>query len=220
MHNYTADPSKKWEYENGFYLTCETNRIGKFLNHLEIYKLILGLPGEILEFGVFKGTSLVRLLTFRSLLESDYSRKVTGFDVFGQFPRDQDLESDRKFVENFEGTAGYGISKEELEMHLDNKGFKNYELIKGDIIETLPRFLDSNPSLRISLLHIDVDVYKPTKVILESLWDKLVTGGILMLDDYGTVEGETKAVDEFFTEKSITIRKPGFNNIPSYIIKP
>lgn len=208
MHNYTADPSKKWEYENGFYLTCETNRIGKFLNHLEIYKLILGLPGEILEFGVFKGTSLVRLLTFRSLLESDYSRKVTGFDVFGQFPRDQDLESDRKFVENFEGTAGYGISKEELEMHLDNKGFKNYELIKGDIIETLPRFLDSNPSLRISLLHIDVDVYKPTKVILESLWDKLVTGGILMLDDYGTVEGETKAVDEFFTEKSITIRKP------------
>lgn len=107
MHNYTADPSKKWEYENGFYLTCETNRIGKFLNHLEIYKLILGLPGEILEFGVFKGTSLVRLLTFRSLLESDYSRKVTGFDVFGQFPRDQDLESDRKFVENFEGTAGY-----------------------------------------------------------------------------------------------------------------
>jgi hypothetical protein len=36
--NYTVDLSKKWDYENGFYLTCETYRIGKFINHLEIYK--------------------------------------------------------------------------------------------------------------------------------------------------------------------------------------
>ena len=41
-----------------------------------------------------------------------------------------------------------------------------------------------------------------------------------MLDDYGTVEGETKAVDEFFAEKNIIINKPKFNYIPSYIVKP
>ena len=220
MENYTVDQSKKWDYENGFYLTCETNRIGKFLNHLEIYKKILDLPGDILEFGVYKGTSLVRLLSFRNLLESENSRKVFGFDIFGKFPDTLELESDREFVQRFENAGGYGISKSELEFHLKNKGIGNYELIEGDIMKTVPRYLANNPSKKIALLHIDVDVYEPTKMILENLWDKVVKGGIVMLDDYGTVEGETKAVDEFFADKNIAIHKPGFNHIPSYIIKP
>lgn len=219
MKNYTIDQSKKWDYENGFYLTCDTSRIAKLLNHLEIYKKILDLPGDILEFGVYKGTSLVRLLSFRNLLENENSRKVFGFDIYGKFPDSLALESDKQFVQKFENAGGYGISKKELEFHLQNKGFKNFELIEGDILKTLPEFLANNPSSKISLLHIDVDVYEPSKIILEKLWDKIVKGGILMLDDYGTVQGETKAVDEFFADKNIIINKPRFNHIPSYIIK-
>jgi hypothetical protein len=220
MENYTIDVSKKWDYENGFYLTCETSRIGKLLNHLEIYNKIIDLPGDVLEFGVYKGASIVRLLTFRNLLENEFSRKVIGFDIFGKFPDELKLESDKKFVERFENAGGYGIGKEELETHLNNKGLKNYNLIKGDILKTIPEFLSKNPSLKISLLHIDVDVYEPTKVILENLWDRVVKGGVLMLDDYGTVEGETKAVDDFFRGQNVQINKPRFNHIPSYIIKP
>ncbi|MCP4552307.1 MAG: dTDP-6-deoxy-L-hexose 3-O-methyltransferase [Bacteroidetes bacterium] len=219
MENYTVDISKKWDYENGFYLTCETSRIGKLLNHLEIYKKILELPGDILEFGVYKGTSLVRLLSFRNLLENENSRKVFGFDIFGEFPNSLELESDKQFVQKFEKAGGYGISKKELEIHLDNKGLKNYELFEGDILETISEFLEKNQSRKISLLHIDVDVYEPTKVILENLYHKIVKGGILMLDDYGVLEGETKAVDEFFVGQNIVINKPKFNYIPSYIVK-
>src|SRR5690606_29764873 len=149
---------------------------------------ILDLPGDILEFGVYKGTSLVRLLSFRNLLESENSRKVFGFDIFGKFPDTLELESDREFVQRFENAGGYGISKSELEFHLKNKGLGNYELIEGDIMETVPGYLANNPSKKIALLHIDVDVYEPTKMILENLWDKVVKGGIVMLDDYGTVE--------------------------------
>jgi hypothetical protein len=217
--NYTVDVDKKWDYENGFYLTCENSRIGKLLNHLEIYNMILDLPGDVLEFGVYKGASVVRLLTFRNLLETEYSRKVVGFDIFGKFPDQLELESDQKFVKRFEAAGGNGISKEELVMHLNNKGFKNYALVKGDILKTIPEYLENNPALKISLLHIDVDVYEPTKVILENLWDRVVPGGILMLDDYGTVVGETRAVDEFFADKQVIINKPRFNHIPSYIIK-
>ena len=220
MKNYTVDLSKKWDYENGFYLTCETGRIGKLLNHLEIYRKIKDLPGDVLEFGVYKGTSMVRLLSFRNLLENEYSRKIIGFDIFGKFPDELQLASDRLFVKGFENAGGYGISKNEFEMHLNNKGFRNYSLVQGDIIKTIPEYLVKNPSLKISILHIDVDVYEPTLFILENLWNKIVKGGILMLDDYGTVEGETKAVDEFFAGKNIQINKPRFNNIPSYIIKP
>ncbi|MDZ4147233.1 MAG: TylF/MycF/NovP-related O-methyltransferase [Flavobacteriaceae bacterium] len=219
MEKYTVDISKKWDYENGFYLTCETSRIGKLLNHLEIYNKILELPGDILEFGVYKGTSLVRLLSFRNLLENENSRKVFGFDIYGKFPETFELESDKQFIEKFENAGGFGISKKELEVHLDNKGFRNYELIEGDILKTIDEYLTNNPSRKISLLHIDVDVYEPTKIILEKLWSRVVKGGILMLDDYGTVEGETKAVDEFFADQNIIINKPKFNYIPSYIIK-
>ena len=82
MDNYKVDISKKWDFENGFYLTCEKSRIGKFLNHLEIYKQIIDLPGDVLEFGVYKGASISRLLAFRDLLENEFSRKIIGFDIF------------------------------------------------------------------------------------------------------------------------------------------
>ena len=219
MNNYSVDISKKWDYENGFYLTCETGRIGKFLNHLEIYKKIIDVPGDILEFGVYKGASIARILSFRDLLESSSSRKVIGFDAFGKFPNELELDTDKAFVDQFENAGGYGISKLELEKHLKNKGTTNFELIEGDILDTIPKFIENNPSLKISLLHIDVDVYEPTKIILETLWSKIVRGGILMMDDYGTIEGETKAVDEFFQDSNIKILKPKYYNIPSYIIK-
>lgn len=218
--NYQIDPSKKWDYENGFYLTCETNRIGKLLNHLDIYNRILDLPGDILEFGVYKGCSLIRLMSYRNLLENDFSRSIYGFDVFGKFPDDLSLKNDQKFVKEFEKEGGHGICSKQLEFFLNQKGFQNYELIKGNIFDTIPRFIEENPAQKIALLHIDIDVYEPTKFILENFWDKLVSGGILMLDDYGMVEGETKAVDEFFTGKNIQIHKPKYNYIPAFIIKP
>ena len=113
MGNYTVEEKLKWDYENGFYLTCETGRIGKFINHLEIYKRIIDLPGDVLEFGVYKATSFIRFLSFRDLLESEHSRKIIGFDAFGKFPDNLSLESDQDFVENFEYQGGYGIGKRE-----------------------------------------------------------------------------------------------------------
>ena len=219
MKNYTVDTEKKWDYENGFYLTCETNRIGKLLNHLEIYKKIVDLPGVILEFGVYKGTSLVRLMTFRDLLETQGSRKVVGFDIFGKFPDTLEMEADRNFVEKFENNGGFGISRQELDYHLKNKGFTNYELMEGIIFDTLPKFLLEHPAPKIALLPIDVNVYEPSKLIIEMLWDRIVAGGIMMLDDYGTVAGETKAVDDFFMNQHISIQKIKYNHIPSYIVK-
>ena len=53
----------KWDFENGFYLTCENNRISNFVSHLELYKMILNLPGDVLEFGVYKGSSFIQFLS-------------------------------------------------------------------------------------------------------------------------------------------------------------
>jgi len=212
------DIDRQWDYENGFYLTSHLTRLPKMLAHYELYKTILNLPGHIVECGVFKGVSLIRFGTFREILESPYSRKVIGFDAFGKFPG-QDNTNDQAFVKRFEGEAGEGISIDELKEVFSHKGFENYEFIQGNIVDTVPEYISNHPELKIALLHIDVDVYKPSVVILNHLFDRVVSGGLIVFDDFGTVAGETKAIDEFFFEKDVIIEKLPISHIPSYIRK-
>ena len=68
------------------------------------------------------------------------------------------------------------------------------------------------------MLHIDVDLYEPTKIILEKLYDKVTTGGIIIFDDYGAFAGTNKAVDDFFDNKS-EIKKLPYSHAISYIVK-
>lgn len=209
----------KWDYENGYFLTCETERIGKFLNHYELYKKVKNISGDIAEFGVFKGVSLTRFLSFRNILENQNVRKIYGFDVFGKFPVNKlNINKDIEQAMHFEDEAGLGISDIDLKKHLNKKGISNFELIKGDINKTLPKFIEKNPFSRFAIIHIDVDVYEPTKLILDLLWEKLNKGGLLILDDYGTFAGETQAVDEFFKNKPDILKLP-LSKRPSYIIK-
>ena len=122
------DFRKPFEYENGFYLTSLSSRIAKSIAHYELYKKIVDLPGEVIECGVFKGTSLIRFATYREILESQFSRKIIGFDAFGKFPDNVSLETDKEFIKNFETDAGDGISKDELENILEYKKFRNYSV--------------------------------------------------------------------------------------------
>lgn len=213
------DFAKKFEYENAFYLTSDVSRIGKLLAHYEIYKKIIGLPGEVVECGVFKGASLIRFATFRDLLENSFSRKVIGFDVFSTFP-EVSYPPDKPFVREFVDSAGAkGLELEELKEIFELKRITNYELIKGDINQTIPVYARTNPQLKIALLHIDTDTYEPAVTILENLYDRVVCEGIVVLDDYGTFPGETKAVDEFFNDKKVTVQKLPFYHIPAFIVK-
>ena len=63
--------------------------------------------------------------------------------------------------------------------------------------------------------------YAPSRVIMEQLFDRIVPGGLLVLDDYGTVYGETKAVDEFLKKKGLALRleKLPFYKIPVFLVK-
>lgn len=209
---------KQWDYENGFYLTSHITRLAKMIAHYELYKSVIDLPGHVVECGVYKGASLIRFATFREILESPYSRKILGFDAFGKFPKQQDT-LDASFIAKFEQEGGIGISIDELIKVFQYKSFSNIELIPGDILVTIPQYIEEHPELKISLLHIDVDVYQPSVVILNNLYDKVVKGGLVVFDDFGTVAGETRAIDEFFSGKEITINKLSISHIPAYIRK-
>ena len=213
------DTDKCWDYENGFYLTSHVTRLAKMLAHYELYKSIVALPGHVIECGVYKGSSFVRFATFREILENPYSRKIIGFDAFGRFPRDDGDAHDDAFIERFSAEGGDGIDRDAFLEVLSHKGLENVELIQGNICETVPQYVIDHPELRIALLHIDVDVYRPTKVILEQMFDRIVPGGLLVVDDYGTVKGETEAVDEFArrSEEKMLLEKLPISHVPAYV---
>ena len=220
MSEYIYDMNRRFEYENGFYATGDPSRFSKFITHLEFFKQTSHIRGEILEFGVFKGNSFFRWIKFRDLLEHKMSRKIIGFDIFGNFPEanfDEDKAKRDAFVEETQG--GKSISLEEITSLLhEQKLDQNVEIIKGDILITLDTYLAENPHLKISLLHIDVDLYEPTKHVLEKLFNRVSKGGIIIFDDYGAFAGTNKVVDDFF-ENNREIKKLSFSNAISYIIK-
>ena len=69
--------------------------------------------------------------------------------------------------------------------------------IKGKVEDTLS--VVENIPTSISFLRLDTDWYESTKKELETLYDRVVVGGIIVIDDYGFFDGARKAVDEYFT---------------------
>ena len=212
------DETKAMDYENGFYLTTMPSRIGNILAHYELYKMITNIPGDVVECGVFRGGSLIQWATFRELIENENSRKIIGFDMFGPFPEAHNAGDEVFRNKWLNETGGDYLEKEELERALSLKNIGNVELIKGDILKTLDDYVQMNPFMRISLLHIDTDIYEPSKKALEVLYDRVVTGGIIIADDYG-VAGETDAFDEFFNNKAKLRKLSISHKKPSYMVK-
>lgn len=191
------------------------------LAHYELYKSITNLPGHVFELGVYKGASLIRLATFRDALENDFSRKIVGFDAFGEFPTDRlKVEDDLKFVERFENAGGNGLSEDDLRDILERKSFQNIDLIKGNVFDTLPAYLENHPETRIAFLHLDMDVKEPTDLALELLYERVVPGGIVVFDDYNAVAGETISVDSFLQSRKLKIEKLPFYHVPAFVRKP
>ncbi len=214
------DFEKTYDYENYFYWTCDNQRIGKLLAHYELFKLSGDIEGDIVECGVFKGASLVRFAIYRSLFSNPDKKKIIGFDSFAEFP-ETNFEPDIKMRVDFVEECGeQSISTDQLYEVLKYKNNdKNVELVAGDITKTLPEYIEKNPDLSLSLLNLDVDLYEPSVTTLELLYPRLQKGGVIILDDYGVFPGETKAVDDYFRNKKVTIKKFPYSMTPSYIIK-
>jgi len=218
MERFDFDTDKNWHYENGFYLTADITRIPKVIARYELYKKITHLAGHVAEFGVYKGVSFIQWLTFREILENQMSRKIIGFDMFGPFPKEHDLEEDKVFAAAFDEKGGLGIPVDDLNFFLERKKLYNYELIKGDITITLEKYLKENPHLRFSMIHIDTDVYEPTRVILDLMMPRMVKGGLILFDDYGSIYGETLAADENQLLKKYSMQKLSVCPSPTFMV--
>lgn len=68
--------------------------------------------------------------------------------------------------------------------------------VRGKVEDTVP---EQAPE-QISILRLDTDWYASTKHELTHLYSRLVSGGVLLIDDYGYWQGSRQAVDEFLEE--------------------
>jgi hypothetical protein len=221
MRSSTAVPDV-FKEENRFYQYCDPTRISKFLAHAKLYEMSLGLPGHFVEAGVFRGASFCRFRKLGKLLHPDHLRRFIGFDVFGRFP-DPKYGPDKKVLtEQWKVDGDTSIGREELLEILKIQGLhNNVDLIKGDISETLPRFLKEHQEMSFSMVNVDLDIYEPIKATLEHIFPRVVRGGIILLDDYEGYPGAKKAVDEYLAANKRTevIRKFQFSYSPCYLIK-
>lgn len=205
----------------------------RFLAHVELFNMTREVPGDIAELGVYRGLGL---FTWANLLEAycvgDRTKVVYGFDNWRGFvalsaaDAKPSLEAG-KVIGGFDPAAYFDELQDAIAI-FDSDRFIPFKariaLVAGDIEKTVPAFARDNPGVRFSLVHFDCDLYGPTKVALETLWDRVTRGGVVIFDEYAIADwpGETAAVDEFLARRpEVQLRTFSWTNVPgAYLVKP
>lgn len=203
-----------FEVENNFYYKTHKTRLQKVFNHYELIKKIVKVKGDIVELGVFKGISLIRIAQIRDILK--LKKKIYGFDTFKEFPSSKNShEYEKQFPKYFKKIVGKPITKKKLEVILKKKQLNNIKLIEGDIFKSLSNF--KKKKIKISMLHLDLDLEEATLFALNNLFKFISKGGVIILDDYKIHPGIKRAADKALRNKKIT--PPFYGSNPSFFIK-
>jgi hypothetical protein len=123
------------------------------------------------------------------------------FDTWSGFPNFSDLDvyhdKDRRQMEN--RIKKSSDTYNDCLTALKKKGVFNLcTLVRGDILETIPDFMDCWTVRPIAMMHIDTDLYEPAKISLESFWPHVKESGVVYFHDYGDKKwrGIKKVVDD------------------------
>lgn len=202
--NAYGSPTEKIEAVAKF---ASRQSITKLMARWEVFQKQLEVNGSIVEVGVHRGASFMAWAQFSSILEPvNYLRKIVGFDTFSGFPSldAKDTVGDSEHL-TVGGYSAGGDAKEELEEAIrlfDVNRLMNHipkcELIAGDASQTIPKYLEDNPHTVVSLLHLDADLYEPTKIALEHFLPRMPKGAIVVFDELNLKQlpGETSATME------------------------
>jgi len=145
------------------------------------------IEGDLVECGCFLGGAAIMM--WHTLALNKARRTIRLFDTFTGF---DDGEEDI-------GTTVKGMVLPDFRLqvlsNLSDAGAStdDFVLVQGKVENTLPGL--KLPAL--SLLRLDTDFYSSTKVEFETLYPKLVSGGVLIVDDYGVFQGARKATDDY-----------------------
>jgi O-methyltransferase len=157
------------------------------------------LEGDVVECGVWRGGMgifLTKLFINKNIWLCD------------SYEGCQDPKEGKYYYENERHYLGqYKASLDEV-----IQNFRNYnaldenrvKFLKGWVRDTLKP--ETCPINKISLLRVDVDAYSATLEVLDYLYDKVVSGGMIIFDDI-CLDESREAVKHFLNIKNITILK-------------
>lgn len=219
----TTQNASIWEAYNLLLSGPDAERLRKLLARHELFRLSQHVPGDVVECGVFKGSGLMLWLKLLHIYCPGSAKRVIGFDTFTSFGK-TDNASEARQVEKFVKESKFkGITPESLYQKITDAGMdcKRCDLVAGDITQTAYEYVNARPGLRISLLHLDLDLEAATFAALEALWPHVVRGGVVICDEYGAPQWtESNAVDRFFADKNLTLQTLNWANTPTaYLIK-
>lgn len=106
----------------------------------------------------------------------------------------------------YKGQMSYSEDMVQSRLNSLNFAEDRYKIHKGFIQDVLTK--DASLPTKVSFAYVDFDLYEPIKMILQFLCSTLVSGGIIIVDDYDFFSsGAKKAVDEFLDESKINGEK-------------
>lgn len=163
-----------------------------------------GIEGDVAECGVWEG-GCIGLMALASDRVGG-RRRFHLFDSFVGLPEPTEQDADISGPKTGELTpvgacVGAREPAEKLFYDVLRIDRKQAAFHEGWFQETVPHAAQSIESL--AILRIDGDWYESTKVCLDGLYDRVVNGGFVIVDDYGTFIGCRQAVDEFLADRGI-----------------
>jgi hypothetical protein len=207
---------------NAPFLFANRLQIASMLSCIELFKMVIDIPGAIVECGVYNGNSLMLYLQLSLLLEPyAINRSLYGFDTFegfrsidGQFdPADI---NEQMFSDTDASILEQSILLNDLIRPVNR--IPRCELVKGDIVKTVPEFVEDKPELCVAMLILDTDLYQPTKVALQSFLPFMPKGAIVVLDEicYQNFAGETQALKEVLDLRTVELKRFPFHGSIGY----
>src|SRR5262249_7246717 len=151
-------------------------------------------PGDFIETGIWRGGACIMLRAVLAAYDVT-DRIVWCADSFEGLPPPDAEKYPADAGDRHHTFAPLAVSLEEVKSNFERYGLldERVKFLKGWFKDTLP----SAPIGKLALLRLDGDMYESTMDALVALYDKVVPGGAVIVDDYGAVEGCRRAVSDF-----------------------
>lgn len=191
-------------FSMGSFLTLEN------LNDLALDVVKRGIQGDFVECGVFNGGSAAAAAC--AIRSSD--RKFWLYDSFEGMP--ETSAEDGPEAPDFVGKCVGDEADVHAAMRLARFPVDKYVIRKGWFQDT---FATGPAPDTIAFLHIDADWYDSVQLALETFYDRVSDGGVIILDDFGHWEGCREAFYDFAAEREIKPLLERFGHTQAYWIK-
>jgi O-methyltransferase len=175
----------------------------EYVLNLQLAETVRGVDGAIVECGVWRGGMIAGMAEVLG-----NSREYVLCDSFQGLPKAQPIDGQAALAwQSDTSSPGYHenctAAEEVARTAMALSPARRVQVVAGWFDKTLPHVhLDNG----IALLRLDADWYESTMACLDALYQRVVPGGLVIIDDYYTWDGCARAVHDFLSHRKVSAR--------------